>query len=187
MMPRPPVAVRAVFKAVQDGRQAAVLVPTTLLAQVDSSVGGKTAVNHSLGKNMIGAFYQPKRVIIDLDSLKTLPEEEFRAGLAEVIKYGVIADGDLFDYLDQQAENILQMDAACLEHIVETSCAIKAQVVQKDEKENRHRMILNFGHTLGHAIEALTNYKKYKHGEAIAIGMVFAAKVSQEILPVANT
>ncbi|MEC7640795.1 MAG: 3-dehydroquinate synthase [Nitrospinota bacterium] len=156
-------------------------VPTTLLAQVDSSVGGKTAVNHSLGKNMIGAFYQPKRVIIDLDTLKTLPEEEFRAGLAEVIKYGVIADGDLFDYLDQQAENILQMDAACLEHIVETSCAIKTQVVQKDEKENRHRMILNFGHTLGHAIEALTNYKKYKHGEAIAIGMVFAAKVSREM------
>ena len=155
-------------------------VPTTLLAQVDSSVGGKTAVNHRLGKNMIGVFYQPKVVIIDLETLKTLPRDEYRAGLAEVIKYGIIADSELFDYLESQAEKILQMDAACLEHIVKTSCAIKAQVVQRDEKESRHRMILNFGHTLGHAIEALTNYKKYKHGEAIAIGMVYAAKLSRE-------
>ncbi|MFQ5671845.1 MAG: 3-dehydroquinate synthase [Nitrospinales bacterium] len=155
--------------------------PTTLLAQVDSSVGGKTAVNHSLGKNMIGVFYQPRAVVIDLDTLNTLPQEEFRAGLAEVIKYGVIADAQLFDYLDDHAENILQRDPACLEHIVETSCAIKGRVVQRDEKENRLRMILNFGHTLGHAIEAVTNYAVYKHGEAIAIGMVYAARLSREM------
>jgi len=155
-------------------------VPTTLLAQVDSSVGGKTAVNHPLGKNMIGAFYQPRAVLIDLDTLSTLPREEFRAGLAEVIKYGVIADARLFDYLDGHAADILRQEPACLGHIVETSCAIKGRVVQQDEKENRLRMILNFGHTLGHAIEAVTNYTTYKHGEAIAIGMVYAARLSRE-------
>lgn len=154
--------------------------PTTLLAQVDSSVGGKTAVNHRRGKNMIGVFYQPKVVVIDLETLNTLPKEEFRAGLAEVIKYGVIADRELFDYLDAQAQKILQLDPVCLGHIIETSCAIKARVVEQDERESRYRMILNFGHTLGHAIEALTGYTTYKHGEAVAIGMVFAAKLSRE-------
>lgn len=154
--------------------------PTTLLAQVDSSVGGKTAVNHRRGKNMIGVFYQPKVVVIDLETLNTLPKEEFRAGLAEVIKYGVIADRELFDYLDAQAQKILQLDPVCLEHIIETSCAIKAKVVEQDERESHYRMILNFGHTLGHAIEALTGYTTYKHGEAVAIGMVFAAKLSRE-------
>ena len=156
-----------------------VQIPTTLLAQVDSSVGGKTAVNHPKGKNMIGAFYQPRFVIIDLDTLKTLPREEFRSGLAEVVKYGVIADAKLFQYLESYWVQILELNPDRLAHIIETSCSIKARVVEKDERESRHRMILNFGHTLGHAIEALTDYKKFKHGEAVAIGMVFAGKLSQ--------
>tara|TARA_B100000686_G_scaffold114515_1_gene122030 strand:- start:2368 stop:3468 length:1101 start_codon:yes stop_codon:yes gene_type:complete len=158
-----------------------VQIPTTLLAQVDSSVGGKTAVNHPKGKNIIGAFYQPKAVIIDLNTLKTLPAVEFRAGLAEVIKYGVIADSELFKYLENNYRRILNLDPKYLSGIIETSCSIKATIVEKDERENRYRMILNFGHTLGHAIEALTHYKKYKHGEAVAIGMVFAAKLSADI------
>ena len=153
-------------------------IPTTLLAQVDSSVGGKTAVNHPRGKNMIGAFYQPRLVLADLETLRTLPENEFRAGLAEVIKYGVIEDSELFSYLEQNTEKILAQAAECLEHIVETSCAIKARVVEKDETESDYRRVLNFGHTIGHAIEALTGYKKYIHGEAVAIGMVQAAKLS---------
>ena len=157
-----------------------VQVPTTLLAQVDSSVGGKTAVNHPRGKNMIGAFYQPKLVVIDLDSLQTLPKKEFRAGLAEVIKYGVIADAKLFNFIEDNTKEILSLNSNCLEHIIETSCAIKAGVVEKDEHENRHRMILNFGHTFAHSIETLTNYTEYLHGEALAIGMVQAAWLSVE-------
>ncbi|SVD27804.1 uncharacterized protein METZ01_LOCUS380658, partial [marine metagenome] len=157
-----------------------VQVPTTLLAQVDSSVGGKTAVNHPRGKNMIGAFYQPKLVVIDLDSLQTLPKKEFRAGLAEVIKYGVIADAKLFNFIEDNTKEILSLNSDCLEHIIETSCAIKAGVVEKDEHENRHRMILNFGHTFAHSIETLTNYTEYLHGEALAIGMVQAAWLSVE-------
>jgi len=153
-------------------------VPTTLLSQVDSSVGGKTAVNHPKGKNMIGAFYQPRLVIADLDTLQTLPQKEFRAGLAEVIKYGVISDASLFDYLENNAAKILQLDNECLAHIIKTSCAIKAEVVEKDERESHYRMILNFGHTLGHAIEALTGYSRFIHGEAVAIGMIYAAKLS---------
>ena len=120
-------------------------------------------------------------MVIDIDCLKTLPPEEFRAGLAEVIKYGVIADPELFAYLETHAEKILEQDAECLTHIIETSCAIKAQVVERDETENNYRMILNFGHTIGHAIEALTSYSKFKHGEAIAIGMVYAAKLSRQM------
>jgi 3-dehydroquinate synthase len=153
-------------------------IPTTLLSQVDSSVGGKTAVNHERGKNLIGAFYQPKMVVIDLDTLKTLPKDEFRAGLAEIIKYGIIEDPQLFAYLEKNAEKIMNHDKDCLLHIIETSCSIKAKVVEKDEKESRYRMILNFGHTIGHAIEALTSYSKFKHGEAVAIGMIYAAKLS---------
>lgn len=156
-------------------------IPTTLLSQVDSSVGGKTAVNHPRGKNLIGAFYQPRVVVIDIDCLKSLPPEEFRAGLAEVIKYGVIADPELFAYLETHAEKILEQDTECLTHIIETSCAIKAGVVERDETESNYRMILNFGHTIGHAIEALTSYSKFKHGEAIAIGMVYAAKLSRQM------
>lgn len=156
-------------------------VPTTLLSQVDSSVGGKTAVNHPLGKNMIGAFYQPRAVVIDLDTLKTLPAGEFRAGIAEIIKYGVIEDPDLFAYLERNADAILQQDTACLEHVIETSCAIKARVVERDERESNYRMVLNYGHTIGHAIEALTGYTEYKHGEAVAIGMVAAARLSEQM------
>jgi 3-dehydroquinate synthase len=155
-------------------------VPTTLLSQVDSSVGGKTAVNHPKGKNMIGAFYQPRLVIADLDTLQTLPQKEFRAGLAEIIKYGVISDATLFDYLESNADKILRLDNECLAHIIKTSCAIKAKVVEKDERESHYRMILNFGHTLGHAIEALTGYSQFIHGEAVAIGMIYAAKLSQQ-------
>ena len=157
-----------------------VQIPTTLLSQVDSSVGGKTAVNHPRGKNMIGSFYQPKLVVIDFNTLHTLPQNEFRAGLAEVVKYGIIADARLFAFLEENAEAILSQDSHCLEHIIETSCAIKAGVVEKDEHESRHRMILNFGHTFGHAIETLTGYTGYLHGEAVAIGMVQAAWLSTE-------
>ncbi len=156
-------------------------VPTTLLSQGDSSVGGKTAVNHPLGKNMIGAFYQPRAVIIDLDTLKTLPSDEFRAGMAEIIKYGVIEDPGLFAYLEANADRIIDQDIECLEHIVETSCAIKTKVVERDETESNYRMVLNYGHTLGHAIEALTGYTRYKHGEAVAIGMVAAARLSHQM------
>jgi 3-dehydroquinate synthase len=158
-----------------------VQVPTTLLSQVDSSVGGKTGVNHPKGKNIIGAFYQPSMVIADLDTLQTLPQNEFRAGLAEVIKYGVISDASLFDYLENNVDKILQLDLECLAHIIKTSCSIKAEVVEKDERESHYRMILNFGHTLGHTIEALTGYSEFIHGEAVAIGMVQAAKLSQQL------
>jgi 3-dehydroquinate synthase len=157
-----------------------VQIPTTLLSQVDSRKKRKTAVNHPRGKNMIGSFYQPKLVVIDLNTLHTLPQNEFRAGLAEVVKYGIIADARLFAFLEENAEAILSQDSHCLEHIIETSCAIKAGVVEKDEHESRYRMILNFGHTFGHAIETLTGYTGYLHGEAVAIGMVQAAWLSTE-------
>lgn len=156
-------------------------IPTTLLSQVDSSVGGKTAVNHPKGKNLIGAFYQPRLVAIDLDTLRSLPPDEFRAGMAEVIKYGVIEDPKLFAFLEKNSEKILRQDTKCLETIIETSCAIKAKVVERDERESSYRMVLNFGHTIGHAIEALTDYSQFKHGEAVAIGMVYAAKLSCQL------
>lgn len=156
-------------------------IPTTLLAQVDSSVGGKTAVNHALGKNLIGAFHQPKAVFIDLNFLKTLPEPEIKSGLGEVVKYGVIADENFFSYLEQNADKILQRDLKTLTHVVKRSCEIKAQVVSADEKESGLRRILNFGHTMAHAIEEETHYKKYRHGEAVAIGMLAAAQISLEL------
>jgi 3-dehydroquinate synthase len=156
-------------------------VPTTLLSQVDSSVGGKTAVNHPKGKNMIGVFYQPRLVVVDLETLKTLPSNEYRAGLAEIVKYGVISDASLFEFLEAHCKEILSLDLECLSHIIETSCAIKAAVVEKDERESRYRMILNFGHTVGHAIESLTDYSSFIHGEAVAIGMVRAAKLSHSM------
>lgn len=156
-------------------------IPTTLLAQVDSSVGGKTAVNHSLGKNLIGAFYQPKAVFIDLETLNTLPERETEAGLAEVVKYGIISDEKFFSYLEENAEKILNRDTRVLEKIVTRSCEIKAEVVGKDEKESGLRRILNFGHTIAHVIEEETNYKKYRHGEAVAIGMLGAAFISEQL------
>ncbi len=156
-------------------------VPTTLLSQVDSSVGGKTAVNHPKGKNMIGAFYQPRLVVADLETLRTLPQKEYRAGLAEVVKYGVIADARLFKFLETHYKEILNLDHKPLTHIVETSCTIKAGVVEKDERENHYRMILNFGHTFGHAIESLTEYARFVHGEAVAMGMARAAQLSHSV------
>ncbi len=153
-------------------------VPTTLLAQVDSSVGGKTAVNHPLGKNLIGAFYQPKHVHIDVATLETLPAREFAAGMAEVVKYGVICDRDFFKLLDEQREKLAQRDPAALVRMVKRSCQIKANVVEIDEKESSYRAVLNFGHTFGHAVEALSGYGVYRHGEAVSIGMVVAAELS---------
>lgn len=150
-------------------------VPTTLLAQVDSSVGGKTAVNHPLGKNLIGAFYQPRHVHIDVETLTTLPSREFAAGMAEVVKYGIIRDREFFAWLGAHRDALLRLDFEALIHTVKRSCQIKANVVENDEKELSLRAILNFGHTFGHAVEALTKYGEYRHGEAIAIGMVVAA------------
>lgn len=155
-----------------------VQVPTTLLAQVDSSVGGKTGVNHILGKNMIGTFYQPSLVWIDIKTLETLPERELKAGIAEVIKYGVITDSELFGYLEENIEKVLRLEENALTHIIKRSCEIKADVVTRDEKEEGLRAVLNFGHTIGHAIETLTNYTTYKHGEAVAIGMIYEARVA---------
>jgi 3-dehydroquinate synthase len=158
-----------------------VQVPTTLLAQVDSSVGGKTAINHPLGKNMIGAFYQPQRVVCDLDTLKTLPERELSAGLAEVIKYGPIADMDFLSWLEANMGALRARDPRALAHAVRRSCEIKAQVVGADERESGLRAILNFGHTFGHAIEAAMGYGNWLHGEAVGAGMVMAATLSQKL------
>lgn len=153
-------------------------VPTTLLSQVDSSVGGKTAVNHELGKNLIGAFYQPKAVFIDLDSLRTLPDRELKCGLGEVVKYGIISDANFFKYLEDNAQKIWNRDIEVLTEIIKRSCEIKAEVVSKDEKEFGLRRILNFGHTIAHAVEFVTDYQKYRHGEAVSIGMLGAALIS---------
>jgi 3-dehydroquinate synthase len=153
-------------------------VPTTLLSQVDSSVGGKTGVNHVLGKNMIGTFWQPKLVWIDIATLKSLPEREFLSGLAEVIKYGVIRDEEFFELLENNREKIMALDEDLLMEIIRKSCEIKAGVVSIDERESGLRAILNYGHTVGHAIETVTGYKKYLHGEAVAIGMFSAARLS---------
>ena len=158
-----------------------VQVPTTLLAQVDSSVGGKTAINHPLGKNMIGAFYQPQRVICDLDTLKTLPERELSAGLAEVIKYGPIADMELLNWLELNMDALRARDPSALAHAVRRSCEIKASVVGQDEREAGLRAILNFGHTFGHAIEAGMGYGVWLHGEAVGCGMVMAATLSERL------
>jgi 3-dehydroquinate synthase len=158
-----------------------VQVPTTLLAQVDSSVGGKTAINHPAGKNMIGAFYQPQRVVCDLDTLRTLPLRELRAGLAEVIKYGPIADAALLDWIEAHLDELLTGDADALAHAVRRSCEIKAWVVGQDEREGGLRAILNFGHTFGHAIESGLGYGQWLHGEAVACGMVMAADLSARL------
>jgi 3-dehydroquinate synthase len=156
-------------------------LPTTLLAQVDSSVGGKTGVNHSGGKNLIGAFYQPLCVIADTDTLATLPDRELRAGLAEVIKYGCVWDPLLFDWLDKNMDKLLARDADALTYAIARSCEIKATVVAKDEREYNLRAILNFGHTFGHAIEAATAYETYLHGEAVGLGMLIAADLSHRL------
>jgi 3-dehydroquinate synthase len=153
-------------------------VPTTLLAQVDSSVGGKTGVNHQDGKNLIGAFYQPRLVLIDVTVLSSLPRRELVGGLAEVIKYGIIEDPALFGFLEKEIENLLGLQRERLVHIILASCAIKARVVEKDERENDYRAVLNFGHTIGHALEAATGYTQFLHGEAVGVGMVKAATLS---------
>jgi 3-dehydroquinate synthase len=159
-----------------------VQVPTTLLAQVDSSVGGKVGVNLKAGKNLVGAFHQPRLVLCDLDTLATLPPREFRAGLAEVIKYGIIYDAPFFRQLQRDMPALLRRDAAKLAKVVARCCEIKAEVVRQDETEGGLRAILNFGHTIGHALEAISHYGKYLHGEAIAIGQVAAARLSAELL-----
>ncbi|TLY19422.1 MAG: 3-dehydroquinate synthase [Nitrospirae bacterium] len=158
-----------------------VQVPTTLVAQVDASIGGKTGVNHRLGKNLIGAFYQPRIVLIDPLALTTLPLREYRAGLAEVIKYGVIEDAGFFEFLERDMLRILARESDSLDYILRTSCAIKARVVSADEREGDRRRILNFGHTLGHALETVTRYRRYQHGEAVAIGMVAAADLASRL------
>lgn len=155
-----------------------VQVPTTLLGQVDSSVGGKVGVNLKAGKNLVGSFHQPRLVLCDLDTLKTLPPREYRAGLAEVIKYGIIYDAELFARIERDLQKLLRLDTRTLTDIVARCCEIKALVVGQDEKESGLRAILNFGHTIGHALEAISHYGKYLHGEAISIGQVAAAELS---------
>ncbi len=156
-------------------------VPTTLLAQVDSSVGGKTAVNHPLGKNMIGAFYQPNAVVIDTNVLNTLPEREFSAGIAEVIKYGLIRDHAFYQWLEESMEQLMARTAEKLIHAIEKSCQNKAEVVAEDETEQGNRALLNLGHTFGHAIETATSYELWLHGEAVGAGMMMAAEFSAKL------
>lgn len=158
-----------------------VQVPTTLLAQVDSSVGGKTAINHPHGKNMIGAFYQPRLVWIDPQVLATLEPREVRAGLAEVIKYGLIRDTAFFESLDQHMGALLELDGATLAEVIHASCRHKAEVVMRDETEAGERALLNLGHTFGHAIEAMTHYTEYLHGEGVALGTLMAARLSEQL------
>jgi 3-dehydroquinate synthase len=159
---------------------ALVQVPTTLIAQVDSALGGKTGVNLPEGKNLVGAFYPPRRVIADPEVLATLPERQFRGGLAEVIKYGIIADKKLFAYLENYFDKLLHRDPESLDQIISSSVKIKAHVVSRDERESGLREILNFGHTFGHALESVTNYRRYQHGEAVAWGMMAAALLGHE-------
>lgn len=160
---------------------ALIQVPTTLLAQVDSSVGGKTAVNHRLGKNMIGAFHQPRAVIADTQSLETLPDNELSAGLAEVIKYGLIRDPEFLMWLEANIDALRERDPGALTHAIERSCRNKAEIVALDERERGVRALLNLGHTFGHAIEAATHYQFWLHGEAVAVGMLMAADLSQRL------
>ena len=158
-----------------------VQIPTTVQAQVDASVGGKTAINHPKGKNLIGAFHQPKLVVIDVDTLKTLPQRDIRAGLIEVIKMGVIRDEPLFERVEENLEAILNLDDATLIEIISQACVNKAEIVAKDEKESGLRMVLNYGHTFGHALEAMTHYNRYRHGEAVSIGMHCAAQLATNL------
>lgn len=156
-------------------------VPTTLLSQVDSSVGGKTAVNHPLGKNMIGAFYQPASVVIDLDCLKTLPPRELASGMAEVIKYGIILDGEFFSWLEANLDALMALDGEAMAYCIRRCCELKADVVAADEREMGQRALLNLGHTYGHAIEAHMGYGNWLHGEAVAAGMVMAARTAERL------
>jgi 3-dehydroquinate synthase len=158
-----------------------VQVPTTLLAQVDSAIGGKVAVDLDKGKNLIGAFFQPILVLSDVDTLRSLPDHVLRSGLAEVIKYGIISDKDVFDLVDSNMNKIFLKEASIFNEIIIKCSKIKAKIIEEDEKEQDIRAILNFGHTLGHALETITNYEKYSHGEAISIGMVFASRLSMKL------
>ncbi|MCX8649736.1 3-dehydroquinate synthase [Gilliamella sp. B2776] len=162
-------------------------VPTTLLSQVDSSVGGKTAINHPLGKNMIGAFYQPQSVVIDLNCLKTLPQREFSSGLAEVIKYGIILDADFFNWLEIYIEDLLNLDLKALSYCIYRCCQLKAQIVAADETEQDMRAILNLGHTYGHAIEAELGYGNWLHGEAVSVGILMAAQTAKLLNKLTDT
>ena len=164
-----------------------VQIPTTLLAQVDSSVGGKTGINHPLGKNMIGAFWQPRAVLIDIAVLATLPDRELSAGLAEVIKYGAIRDAGFFAWLEANIASLLARDGKALTHAIHRSCAIKAEIVAADERESGERALLNFGHTFGHAIEAAQGYGTWLHGEAVAAGMACAARLSERVCGLASS
>jgi 3-dehydroquinate synthase len=157
-------------------------VPTTLLAQADAAIGGKTGVNHRRGKNLIGAFHQPALVVSDVETLRSLAEREYRAGLAEVVKYGLIRDAALFAFLEAEAERVLAREAGAVTYLVRRSSEIKAEVVAADEREGGLRAVLNFGHTLGHAVEALTGYTRYLHGEAVAMGMAAAVRMSEGLL-----
>ena len=155
-------------------------VPTTLLAQVDSSVGGKTGINHEKGKNLIGAFYQPVAVMVDVATLATLPDREYLGGMAEVVKYGVILDRGLFDFIADNVSRLLSRDTECLLAVTRRCCELKASIVAQDEREAGPRAVLNYGHTFGHAVETLTGYREFTHGEAVAIGMAQAAKLSEQ-------
>lgn len=155
--------------------------PTTLLAQVDSSIGGKVAVNHPRGKNLIGAFHQPRKVIIDPLCLNTLAEEEYQAGLGEIIKYGIVYDRSFFEYMEEELESLKNRSIDCIQNLIMRSCMIKRDIVQEDEKETGLRMILNLGHTFGHALEKLGNYQRYKHGIAVAKGIIMASYLAQEL------
>ncbi len=156
-------------------------IPTTLLAQVDSAVGGKTGVNHAAGKNMIGTFHQPRLVWTDISTLRSLPKRELLCGIAEIIKCGVIWDAELFGVLEEKREAILNLDMDVISYLIKRSCQIKAEVVSKDERESGLRAILNYGHTIGHAVETETGYSKYLHGEAVAMGMCLAARLSEAL------
>lgn len=156
-------------------------IPTTLLAQVDSSVGGKVAVNHPLAKNIIGSFYQPKSVYINIDTLNTLPPRQFSTGMAEIIKYGFIWDGDFLIWLEDNIEGLMEGQRAPLAYAIERCCQIKAEVVRQDEREKGLRAILNFGHTVGHGLESITNYNRYTHGEAVALGMVYESLIARNM------
>lgn len=148
-------------------------IPTSLLAQVDSSVGGKTAINMSQGKNMVGSFYQPEAVIIDINTLKTLPKREIISGIGEIIKYGIIWDYTFLDFIEEKLEAILELEEKTMKFVIKKCCEIKGEIVSQDEKESGIRKILNFGHTIGHALEVVTDYKRYSHGEAVLIGMFY--------------
>jgi 3-dehydroquinate synthase len=157
------------------------MVPTTLLAQVDAAIGGKTGVDLPEGKNLVGAFHQPRAVLIDPRTLRTLPARELRSGLAEVLKYGIIYDDSFFALVQQSLPALLRRNEQCLFDAISRSCEIKAEIVSQDETEQGLRAVLNFGHTVGHALEAITRYRRYKHGEAVAVGMVSAALIGEEI------